>query len=99
MLFLVCSGIEKRTWLGQGKHPLFRKQQGTIVERWCSKESTDPAIISDLDERKMYKSGIATKYMGHVGFKDFCQLFHVCSYDEIYRWRTQCKKMMSEDEL
>lgn len=71
MVFLVYSGKEKRTWLGQGKHHLFHKQQGIIVEWWWSKESTDPPTISDLDEGKSYKSGKVTKYMGHVDFKDF----------------------------
>lgn len=81
---------ENRVGKTMGKHQLFHKQQGKIVEWWCSKESTDPPITSDLDDRKRYKSGKVTKYMGHVDVKDFCQPFHVCSYDQICRWRTQC---------
>lgn len=43
-----------------------------------------------LMKKKRYKFGKVTKYMGHIDLKDVCQLFHVCSYDHIHRWRTQC---------
>ena len=44
-------------------------------------ESADPPILSDSDERQIYKSGKVTKYMGHTDFKDFFSLFLVCSCD------------------
>lgn len=46
-----------------------------IVEWQYSK---DLPIFSDFDERKIYNTGKATKYMGHIDFIDFFFSYSLC---------------------